>query len=191
MTEFGRLALVIGDYHTPQRKADVPRCFKELLNTDKIGTVICTGNVGSQAVVEQLQRQAGEDCHIVLGDADHGFDFPETAVTTIGDFKVGIVHGHQIIPWGDANTLAKYAGRLGVDILVSGHTHRSSIVEIGGKFLINPGSVTGACNACGEFDMQPSFMLMAITDKSIDLYTYELQEGQSEPNVVRNELKKS
>ncbi|CAK9002828.1 unnamed protein product [Durusdinium trenchii] len=190
MTEFGRLVLLIGDYHTPQRKADVPSCFKELLNTDKIGMVLCTGNVGSQSVAEHLRTIAGEDCHIVCGDADHDFNFPETCVTNVGDFKVGVVHGHQLVPWGDDNSLVKFAGRLGVDILVSGHTHRNSIVELGGKFLINPGSVTGACNAVGEFDITPSFMLMAVQEKSVVLYTYELKEGQNEPEVKMNELKR-
>eukprot|EP00913_Durusdinium_trenchii_P010100 g9473.t1 len=200
MTEFGRLVLLIGDYHTPQRQ---------------IGMVLCTGNVGSQSVAEHLRTIAGEDlfiislagtpsnsvcyllpvgidqclascltvffrtvqvfsrtlcirkdCHIVCGDADHDFNFPETCVTNVGDFKVGVVHGHQLVPWGDDNSLVKFAGRLGVDILVSGHTHRNSIVELGGKFLINPGSVTGACNAVGEFDITPSFMLMAVQEKS-------------------------
>ncbi|CAL1151799.1 unnamed protein product [Cladocopium goreaui] len=190
MTEYGRLVLLIGDYHTPQRKADVPSCFKELLNTDKIGMVLCTGNVGAQSVAEQLRTIAGEDCHIVCGDADHDFNFPETWVTNVGEFKVGIVHGHQIVPWGDDNSLVKFAGKLGVDILVSGHTHRNSIVELGGKFLINPGSVTGACNAVGEFDITPSFMLMAVQEKSVVLYTYELKEGQTEPEVKMNELKR-
>ncbi|CAJ1426318.1 unnamed protein product [Effrenium voratum] len=152
--------------------------------------VLCTGNVGSQSVAEQLRTIAGEDCHIVCGDADHDFSFPESCVTNVGDFKVGVVHGHQIVPWGDANSLVKFAGRLGVDILVTGHTHRSSIVELGGKFLINPGSVTGACNAVGEFDVTPSFMLMAVQEKSVVLYTYELKEGQTEPEVKMNELKR-
>mmetsp|Transcript_44075 Transcript_44075/g.140409 ORF Transcript_44075/g.140409 Transcript_44075/m.140409 type:complete len:194 (-) Transcript_44075:111-692(-) len=186
--EFGSLVLLIGDFHTPQRKGDVPACFKELLNTDKIGTILCTGNVGSKSVVNMLQGIAGEDCKIVNGDADHGFDFPEETVTAVGDFKVGVIHGHQIIPWGDQNALVKCAGRLGVDILVSGHTHRHSIVDIGGKFLVNPGSVTGACNALGEFDVTPSFMLMAIKGASVVLYTYE--ENNGETKVSMNEFKK-
>eukprot|EP00930_Biecheleria_cincta_P071773 TRINITY_DN59236_c0_g1_i1.p1 TRINITY_DN59236_c0_g1~~TRINITY_DN59236_c0_g1_i1.p1 ORF type:complete len:193 (-),score=34.18 TRINITY_DN59236_c0_g1_i1:108-686(-) len=188
MTDFSRLVLLIGDYHTPQRKADVPTCFKELLSTDKIGMVLCTGNVGSQDVVERLQGIAGEDCSIVAGDADLDFNFPETVVTTVGDYKVGVVHGHQVVPWGDTNSLVKYAGWLGVDILVSGHTHRSRVVEVAGKFLINPGSVTGACTALGEFNITPSFMLMAIQGSSVVLYTYELKEGQTEPEVDMKEL---
>uniref|UniRef100_A0A7R9ZVE3 Vacuolar protein sorting-associated protein 29 n=1 Tax=Pyrodinium bahamense TaxID=73915 RepID=A0A7R9ZVE3_9DINO len=187
LTEFGSLVLLIGDFHTPMRKGDIPACFKELLNTDKIGMVLCTGNVGSKSVVTMLQGIA-EECKIVTGDADHGFDFPETTVASVGEFKVGIVHGHQIIPWGDQTALAKCAGRLGVDILVSGHTHRHGVVSVAGKFLVNPGSVTGACNALGEFDITPSFMLMAVQGANVVLYTYEENNGDTKVSV--NELKK-
>ena len=30
-----------------------------------------------------------------------------------------------------------------IDILINGHTHEQKIVEIDGKYLINPGSATG------------------------------------------------
>merc|ERR1719352_2276377 len=135
-----------------------------------------------------LQGIAGEECKIVSGDGDHGFDFPETNVMNVGDFKVGVIHGHQIVPWGDPTALVKSAGRLGVDILVTGHTHRHSITEIGNRFLVNPGSVTGACNSLGEFDITPSFMLMAIQGPSAVLYTYEEHDGETK--VSMNELKK-
>lgn len=121
-TDFGELVLLIGDFHTPTRAADIPACFKELLNTDKISTVICTGNVGSTAVLERLRNIPSKDCKIVAGETDIGMDLPETSVTYVGDFKLGVIHGHQVMPWGDPIALAKCAGRLGVDILVSGHS---------------------------------------------------------------------
>mmetsp|Transcript_31857 Transcript_31857/g.58405 ORF Transcript_31857/g.58405 Transcript_31857/m.58405 type:complete len:190 (-) Transcript_31857:51-620(-) len=189
MSEFGSLVLLIGDYHTPQRKGDIPNCFKELLQTDKITTVFCTGNVGSQSVVDDLRRIAGNDFHVASGDADLNFDFPETVVATVGDFKVGLIHGHQIIPWGDKLALGGCACRLGVDMLISGHTHRHSVEEFGGKFLINPGSVTGASNSAGEQNLQPSFMLMQVQGSAVTLYTYE--EVGGETKVAMNELKKA
>ena len=30
----------------------------------------------------------------------------ETKVVTIGNIKFGIIHGHQVIPWGDMEALA-------------------------------------------------------------------------------------
>lgn len=184
VTEFGSLVLLIGDFHTPQRKGDVPACFKELLNTDKIGMVLCTGNAGSRSTVDMLRSIAsGDDCKIVGGDTDIGFEFPESSVVSVGDFKVGLIHGHQVIPWGDQTALSKCAGRLGVDILVSGHTHRHTVDEVSGRFLVNPGSATGACNSRGEFDILPSFMLMAVQGASAVLYTYEAVNGETKVSM--------
>ena len=30
---------------------------------------------------------------------------PETKVVSVGSFKLGVCHGHQIVPWGDAESL--------------------------------------------------------------------------------------
>ena len=27
-------------------------------------------------------------------------------MVTVGQFRIGIIHGHQVIPWGDAESLA-------------------------------------------------------------------------------------
>lgn len=45
----------------------------------------------------------------------------------IGDFKIGLCHGHQVVPWGDLECLASLQRRMDVDILVSGHTHEFKV----------------------------------------------------------------
>lgn len=82
-TEFGDLVLLIGDFYIPQRAVDLPVCFRELLNTDKIRHILCTGNVGSSSVVESL-RSISSSLHIVKGDCDGDFDFPEYKVLQFG-----------------------------------------------------------------------------------------------------------
>ena len=32
--------------------------------------------------------------------------YPEQKVVTVGPFKIGLCHGHQIVPWGDPESLA-------------------------------------------------------------------------------------
>ena len=32
--------------------------------------------------------------------------YPDQKVVTVGQFRIGIIHGHQVIPWGDAESLA-------------------------------------------------------------------------------------
>ncbi len=38
----------------------------------------------------------------------------------MGQFKIGLIHGHQVIPWGDMASLALLQRQLDVDILISG-----------------------------------------------------------------------
>jgi len=50
-----------------------------------------------------------------------------TQVLQIADFKVGVCHGHQVVPWGDKEALAILQRQLGVDILITGHTHEFKV----------------------------------------------------------------
>lgn len=43
----------------------------------------------------------------------------------IGQFKIGICHGHTVVPWGDLDSLSVVRRKLDADILVTGHTHKS------------------------------------------------------------------
>lgn len=63
------------------------------------------------------------DVTVTQGDFDEGTAWPDTAVVTIGDLRVGVCHGHQVVPWGDREALAIVQRRLDCDILVTGHTH--------------------------------------------------------------------
>ncbi|MBS2600045.1 YfcE family phosphodiesterase, partial [Salmonella enterica subsp. enterica serovar Typhimurium] len=91
----------------------------------------------------------------------------------VGQFKIGLIHGHQVIPWGDMASLALLQRQLDVDILISGHTHKFEAFEQESKFYINPGSATGACNAL-EGNIIPSFVLMDIQASTVVTYVYQL-----------------
>ena len=109
--------------------------------------VICTGNIGSKAQYEEI-RGLAPSVHVVEGDFEYtslslnanndSFSFPETKVVTVGQFKIGVIHGHQVIPWDDHQALAMIRRKLDVDILVSGHTHKNKCVEHEGYYHINP-----------------------------------------------------
>ena len=125
---------------------------------------------------------------------------PETKVVTIGGFRIGLCHGHQVAPVGEVESLACLLRALDVDVLVTGHTHASSIAEYDGKCYINPGSLTGAytplartgvlaATVAGSAEPTdvasvatppppaaplPSFMLMNIHEGKIDFFLYEL-----------------
>ena len=70
---------------------------------------------------------------------------------TVGQFRIGLCHGHQLIPWGDTESLALLQRQLDVDILITGHTHKFEAYESDGHFFINPGSATGAYTALDRY----------------------------------------
>ena len=87
--------------------------------------VLSPGNVGSRETIEWLENLAAAKslAHIVKGEFDENPALPETKVVQIGNFKIGLIHGHQVVPWGDMEALAAVQRQLDVDILISGHTH--------------------------------------------------------------------
>jgi len=79
-------------------------------------------------------------------------------VVKIGDFTVGVIHGHQVIPWGDMEALAAVQRELDCDILVYGHTHVNKITAYDGKHFLNPGSVTGAFSTISKYRINAMFL---------------------------------
>lgn len=144
--------------------------------------------VTSSYVFPPYPDRLAPNVHVVRGDFEESTTFPETKVVQIGQFRVGLIHGHQIVPWGDPNALAMAQRQLGADILISGHTHRNQVNEFGGRWFINPGSITGAYSAL-ETDAVPSFILLAVQGAKCVTYVYELHGDQVE--VSKSEFSKA
>lgn len=180
MSNFGELVLVVGDYN----EGEIPEKFKRMLVPNKMQHIFCTGNLGSKENYDEL-RQLAPNVHVVSGDYESSrksslqMTFPESKVVQIGEFRIGLVHGHQIIPWGDHLSLASFRRKLNVDILLSGHTHNNEVVEQDGFYHINPGSITGAYSSLVE-KVIPSFILLAIQGSNVVCYVYELIDGELE-----------
>lgn len=51
-------------------------------------------------------------------------NYPDQKVVTVGDFRIGLCHGHQIVPWGDRDVIAMHQRALGVDIMITGATQK-------------------------------------------------------------------
>jgi len=117
----------------------------------KMQHVLCTGNVCSKSMDEYLHTLANS-VHIVRGDMDdNSTQYPDTKVLQVGEFRIGLCHGHQIVPWGDAESLANMQRKLDVDVLITGHTHKNEIQEYEKKYIVNPGSITGAYSAFSTY----------------------------------------
>ena len=142
MANFGELVLIVGDFHIPARASKIPAPFKRMLVPNKMQHVICTGNLSQ----EQYQELAGlaPNVHVVAGDSDNDHDpsavtFPETRVLQVGSFRIGVIHGHQILPWNSKEALSRMRRKLNVDVLVTGHTHQNEVsVQDDSYYHINP-----------------------------------------------------
>ena len=152
--------------------------------------VICTGNIAR----EQFNEFCGlvgtpNNVHVVKGDFDGDADadddsslqFPEVRVVQVGQFRIGLIHGHQLLPSASSqDAKSRMRRKLNVDIFVSGHTHQNEVVLEDGCYHINPGSITGAYSAITP-DATPSFILLAVQDTKLVCYVYEMsKEGQVE-----------
>ena len=69
--------------------------------------------------------------------------FPETRVVNLGEFRVGIIGGHQVVPWGDLSALAMIRRRMDVDVLVCGRRRKEGIVEYEGACDVGKGERIG------------------------------------------------
>jgi vacuolar protein sorting-associated protein 29 len=186
------LVLCIGDMHIPHRATDLPPKFKKLLVPGKIQHVLCTGDLCVKETYDYLRTLCPNpgNLHVVQGQYDEltgiaGEAFPESKIVRVGAFTIGLTHGHQIVPWGDIDAAAAVSRKMGVDVLVTGHTCSFSSHKTDDALLLNPGSATGAGSGfdsqrggVGENSRVPSFVLMDVNDDALVAYVYELVDGE-------------
>ena len=103
-----------------------------------------------------------QNCYVTKGDFDEAA-LQSRCVKKIGNFRFGMIHGHDVVPWGDIEALSTVQRQLDVDILITGHTHELSIEQYDGRYIVNPGSTTGAFSGINS-GPRPSFLLMNVQD---------------------------
>ena len=181
------LVLVVGDMFVPQRSQDIDPQFKTILIPNKLQHVLSLGNIGSRESYDWL-KSLSNDFHSVKGDFDEG-DMPDKKVVTIGEFKIGMIHGHQILPWGNTESLSAIQRELDCDILLSGNTHEVNVKVLDNKLYINPGSISGAFSNCVA-DPSPSFVLMVLQGTEAIIYLYVLNDRSQKFDVNKIEFTK-
>jgi len=189
MANFGELALILGELHIPERASAIPEKFKRMLVPNKMQYVLCTGNIGREQFNELCAL--APNVHSVRGDFDNDetLTFPEVKVVQVGEFRIGLIHGHQLLPSASSMDAKKRMRRkLNVDILVSGHTGKNEVVQEDGYYYINPGSITGAYSAITP-DATPSFILLALQGSKLICYVYEMSK-EGDVDVSKTEFAK-
>ncbi len=164
--------LVIGDTHIPRRAASLPKQVSEFIESQSYDFVVCTGDLTGEEVLNYL-KGLGERLSVVRGNMDH-LNLPEYEILELDEIVAGVIHGDQVYPRGNREQLIKVARKLGVDVLISGHTH-SPDVYLKGVLLLNPGSATGVWSG-GNASLKPSFMVLSVEGRSIGVELYELEK---------------
>jgi hypothetical protein len=151
---------VISDTHIPERASKIPEnVFKTFNGVDMI---LHAGDLVSREVIQELESLAPLKC--VQGNMDrvYGTQLPENDTINIGGIKIGLSHG-EVYPRGNTQQLRYIAMELGVEVLITGHTHWPFIKEVDKVLLLNPGSPTVPRMS------DPSVMLLEIEDRKLDV----------------------
>ena len=151
---------LISDTHIPDRSDKIP--ITALKALENVELIIHAGDLTSIKIKEELEKIA--PVLAVQGNMDRasGLNLPKTLVKTIEGIKIGVKHG-EVWPRGDTQQLYYIAKELGVEVLISGHTHQASIEQINDVLLLNPGSPTVPRLT------DPTIILMTIKKGKIDV----------------------
>ena len=133
------LVAVIADTHLPRGSRRLPEeCVRRLAAAD---AVLHAGDFVSASVLEELHA-FGVPVHAVHGNADEPElreTLPKELVVELGGARIGMTH----IPGPRVGREGRLAARFpGCDAVVYGHTHVAQAEQVGGVWILNPGSPT-------------------------------------------------
>ena len=128
---------LISDTHIPDRARVIPE--KVLTSFKDVDLIIHAGDLTTTRVIDELEEIA--PVIAIQGNMDRvaGLKLPNAKVIEAEGVKIGVVHG-EVYPRGDTQQLLYLARQLGVNILVSGHSHQPKIEQVENVLLLNPGS---------------------------------------------------
>ncbi len=165
--------LVLSDTHIPERALKIP---DEIIYFLKKGVdlIVHAGDLTGENVLRELKSFG--NVIAVRGNMDF-LPLPRHEVFDVGNVKFGVFHGHGVYPRGNREQLTEIALDLGVDVLITGHTHSPDVYK-GDVLILNPGSATGAWGGGGGSGV-PSFMILNIERNVITVDLYEIKEKLS------------
>ena len=155
---------VISDTHIPERSSNIPGMVFEVF--ENVDLILHAGDLVSLQVKDQLEEIAPTIC--VQGNMDryHGLKLPKREKLDLEGIQIGLAHG-EVYPRGDTQQLHYIGLEMGVEVLITGHTHWSFINELPDMLLLNPGSPT----------------VPRLSDPSVMLI--ELEEGKLDAKIIK------
>ena len=139
-----------------------PEVFEALAGVEMI---LHAGDVGA-GVLEELRAIA--PVRAVYGNTDP-IDDPDLAESIDMEYagvRIHVSHGHEVGAPTPERLLAKYSA----DVIVYGHTHKQLVVNVDGRWVVNPG-------AAGQrrFRLRPSVARMTVRAKQVEIALVELE----------------
>ncbi len=179
--------LIIGDTHIPRRATRIPEPLKRAIEAEEWDLVAFTGDLTTPKLIAWLEG-LGRALKIVRGNMDY-LDLPEHELFSAERLRFGLIHGDIVYPRGDIPQLTRVAKRMGVDVLLSGHTHSPFIVHVKSENVlhVNPGSLTGVWGGGGG-SMIPSYAYLKVDGRLVEVCIVELRNGRLWRRCERYEL---
>lgn len=122
--------------------------------------ILHAGDVGGDDILIELEQIA--PVHAVYGNTDPP-GHPRLAASldeTVGGVRVHVSHGHELGVPTPEKLLATYDA----DVIVYGHTHKPLVVNVDGRWVVNPGAAGPR-----RFDLVPSVARVTIRDGAVSV----------------------
>ncbi|WP_291766116.1 metallophosphoesterase family protein [Caldivirga sp. UBA161] len=130
-----RLA-VIGDTHIVN--GGLPdNCLVKFIMNGHFNIIIHTGDLSNEQVLNDLRRLG--ELIAVAGESD-AVPLPDKELLDLEGLRLLIIHGHQKEARLHLRRLAHY---FNARLVLTGHTHRAMVENLGELIVINPGSLIG------------------------------------------------
>lgn len=150
---------IISDTHIPERAPKIPEIVFEVFKDVEL--ILHAGDLVSFDVLKELEQIAPTKCSQGNMDRAYGIKLPKNVFIEVEGLKIGINHG-EVYPRGDSQQLKYIAMEMGVEVLVTGHTHWPFIKDVGSVLMLNPGSATVPRLS------DPSVMLLDVNNRKLD-----------------------
>ena len=139
---------IISDTHGLLR----PEAIRQLAGADHI---IHAGDIGAPEVIEGLRKIAPTTA--IRGNIDTGEwakDYPDTELVALGGRVLYVLHNLKEINFDPTAS--------GIDVVVSGHSHRPKVETQNGVLYVNPGSAGPR-----RFKLPITLAVLTLTDRTI------------------------
>lgn len=162
---------VVGDFHIPGRKREIPRELLAILKEKQVERILCTGDLTTLSSIKILKEISPVEC--VRGEMDF-LSLPTNKILDIGNFKFGLIHGNPTKEYKTIDDYIRMFKEMNVNVLIYGHTHKQQDEIISDIVVLNPGSATGAWGIEPE-ESYPSFQILDILPSAIEVENYIIE----------------